>query len=496
MDTFVTDPVVAGTDAGTGADRAWLARIPLAIGLAATLAIAIRPANDPDLWWHLATGRYIVGTGAIPREDVFSFTAAGHRWVTHEWLSDLMLYGGFRWLGLNGLALVFAAIITGSVALVYLRCRARPVIAAGSLLLGAAATGMTWGVRPQVFTIMFVALFLHILEGGQGPKGRKLWVLPPLALVWGNLHSGFVAGLAIMAVVTLGELLKWWRNWRPGLPLVSPGVWRLCLVWVACAACSLVTPNGIEAALFPFGTLSSRTIQSHIQEWQSPNFHEHYTWPLLLFWLALLGVATASPRRIGVTRLLLLLGSTVATCYSARHVVFLGLVGAPVLAEQAEALLPAVQPARRTVARPMKAVVALAMAALAVGVGVRARELYLPRSAVAAQYPEAAVAYMEREDVRGRVFNTYHWGGYLIWHGYQVFADGRAEVYGDRVLEQYITVQNLRPGWRSVLADYRVDAVLVETDSPLAVLLSETKDWREAYRDRLATLFLVRGNGE
>ena len=224
MDTFVTDPVVAGTDAGTGADRAWLARIPLAIGLAATLAIAIRPANDPDLWWHLATGRYIVGTGAIPREDVFSFTAAGHRWVTHEWLSDLMLYGGFRWLGLNGLALVFAAIITGSVALVYLRCRARPVIAAGSLLLGAAATGMTWGVRPQVFTIMFVALFLHILEGGQGPKGRKLWVLPPLALVWGNLHSGFVAGLAIMAVVTLGELLKWWRNWRPGLPLVSPGV--------------------------------------------------------------------------------------------------------------------------------------------------------------------------------------------------------------------------------------------------------------------------------
>ena len=356
-------------------------------------------------------------------------------------------------------------------------------------------SAMTWGVRPQVFTMLFAALFLYILEGGQGPQGRKLWLLPLLTVIWSNLHSGFVAGLVIIAVVALGEELRWLRSWKPGLPLVARGVGHLCLVWVACAVCSLVTPNGLEAALFPFGTLSSRTIQAYIQEWQSPNFHESYTWPLVLFWLALLGAAVASPRRIGITRLLLLLGSMVATCYSARHVVFMGLVGAPVLAEQAEALLPAAQGSRRPVARPMVAVVVVAMAAMVAGVGVRVRALYEPSARVGAQYPEDAVAYMEREGVGGRIFNTYHWGGYLIWHGYPVFADGRAEVYGDRVLEQYITVQNLRPGWRAVLADYQVDAVLVETDSPLAVVLSEANGWREAYRDRVATLFVSRGEG-
>ncbi|MBN1582364.1 MAG: hypothetical protein JXA89_16780, partial [Anaerolineae bacterium] len=48
----------------------------------ALFAMSAREITDPDFWWHLATGRYIVETGTIPRHDVFSYTATDHKWIT------------------------------------------------------------------------------------------------------------------------------------------------------------------------------------------------------------------------------------------------------------------------------------------------------------------------------------------------------------------------------------------------------------------------------
>jgi len=53
------------------------------------LAMTARPALDPDLWWHLRTGQWIVETGTVPHTDPFSFTRAGQPWVSHEWLSEV-----------------------------------------------------------------------------------------------------------------------------------------------------------------------------------------------------------------------------------------------------------------------------------------------------------------------------------------------------------------------------------------------------------------------
>ena len=63
----------------------------------ALLAMSAREIADPDFWWHLATGRYIVETRSIPHHDVFSYTATDHKWITHEWLTQvgmIALYSG------------------------------------------------------------------------------------------------------------------------------------------------------------------------------------------------------------------------------------------------------------------------------------------------------------------------------------------------------------------------------------------------------------------
>ena len=117
-------------------------RLLMAVALLGVAVTAVREVMDPDLWWHMATGRYILAQGRIPAYDVFSFTAADHRWVTHEWLSDLLLYVGSRLVGLAGLAVLFTLVIVAAYALVWMRCRGRPVLAAFAVVLAALAPAL------------------------------------------------------------------------------------------------------------------------------------------------------------------------------------------------------------------------------------------------------------------------------------------------------------------------------------------------------------------
>src|SRR5436305_1343076 len=86
----------------------------------AIFSLAAVPPLDPDLWWHLANGRLIVATGSIPHLDLYSFSAAGHPWVMHEWLSDLAMFGLHQFGGLPLLVGVFDAIVMSAAICLYL----------------------------------------------------------------------------------------------------------------------------------------------------------------------------------------------------------------------------------------------------------------------------------------------------------------------------------------------------------------------------------------
>src|SRR6266850_7947048 len=66
-----------------------------------------------DMWWHLATGRYIVEHLEIPRTDIFSYTAAGSTWHNQEWLAQVIFYALFSSFGPTGLALFAVLLCSG-----------------------------------------------------------------------------------------------------------------------------------------------------------------------------------------------------------------------------------------------------------------------------------------------------------------------------------------------------------------------------------------------
>jgi len=172
--------------------------------------MTLRPIADPDFWWHLRTGQFIVQTHIIPHTDPFSYTKAGMPWITHEWLSEILIYALYRLGSYGSLIFIFSIIITGAFLLTYLRIPAetRPYVAGFVLLLGAVSTAPTWGVRPQMLSLFLASLFLLLLDHYQRDgKINFLIPLPLVMLLWVNMHAGYFLGLVLIGIYIAGGLI-------------------------------------------------------------------------------------------------------------------------------------------------------------------------------------------------------------------------------------------------------------------------------------------------
>src|SRR5215813_10667176 len=164
-------------------------------------SLAIRQSStiDNDFWWHLKTGQYIVETRSVPHLDPFSFTKNGAEWVSHEWLSESVMYVTFRPAGWPGLLLLFGAVITAALGICYWHSAGKPFIAGLSTFMAGLASAPLFGLRPQMFTLLFASIFIAILSSSfKKNVSTYLWTLPLAMLLWVNLHAGFVLGIALI----------------------------------------------------------------------------------------------------------------------------------------------------------------------------------------------------------------------------------------------------------------------------------------------------------
>lgn len=505
------EPEVTVTDAafreGTWASRLLNTRSLFVLLYAIALfVIAVRPTLDPDMWWHLRTGDYIWQHG-IPRQDVFSYTVTDHVWVTHEWLSQALMWLLYEAGGFPALIVVFALVVAASFWLVYASSAGRPFLAAFTGLLAAFAAAPTWGARPQMFNIFFLSLFVYVVEGARQGRfsTRAFWWFPVLTAVWANLHSGYLAGVLLLAGYAAGgaveNVLSRWLPAGSQAQEHSRPVGALALAAFGSLLAAALNPNGFELWVYPFETLSSPAMQQFIQEWHPPELRLYIFWPFM--GLLLLGVlAWIYGGRPELTDVLLFMGTGAAGLISARNIPLFAVVAAPIVSRalwhirlqwqergpRRRKRIRSDRPALLALNFLLFVIVALA-GALWVGQTIASNE-----KAVAARYPVDAVNFLEREGLKeARGFNEYGWGGYLIWRGFPVFVDGRADVYGDDFLFFYQKAAQVQPDWREPLERYNVDYVLVGRRARLATMLAEVDEWREVYDDEMAKVFVRDG---
>jgi hypothetical protein len=479
------------------------------------LALAVRNVADPDVWWHLKTGELIAATKSVPHTDPFSFTRPGQPWVAHEWLSELFIYGIYHAAGWGGLIVIFAAIVAAAFFFLYLRC-GKNLIVAGLITLWAAwATAPIWGVRPQVLSFLLTSVWLLILERSERNRTLLWWTLP-LTVLWVNLHAGFALGLVLLGLFFAGELIEHLLSTQ-----VQPNSTRLRALALTLFLDLLLVPlnpNGTRMYSYPLETLRSRAMQTYIAEWASPNFHRSEYWLFLLMLLATVAtlactkirvphfsrsVRKACPERsrmvgIFVPRprardIFLLLIATWAALSSIRMIPLFVLVAAPLVASAG-----AWNSREQTMPRPLSptrlfvnALIVLGMAAF---VTIHTAQVVRRQPASEADhFPAAAVAYLQAHSPAGPLFNHYDWGGYLIWKlypGTRVFIDGRADLYGEPLLNQFANTYQFKNDWQTSLDQWHIATVVVPRNSALAAGLQHAPNWVVQYQDSQSAILV------
>ena len=466
----------------------------LALGL---FVMAARSATDPDLWWHLRTGQLIVQNHRVFHNDPYSFTRFNQPWVDHEWLSQIFIFSLYRAAGFAGLIAGFAAIIAAAFLLVFRRSPGQPYIPGAITVWGAVASIPCWGVRPQILTLLLASIFLLLLERSyQHPK--LLWWLPPLTLLWVNLHAGYALGIALLLLFLIGDGLDVAFGYKE--PHLSGDRFRrLALVTVTCAAVVPLNPYGMQMYRYPFETLHSRAMLAYIGEWLSPDFHQGRYLPTLFLMLATLVLPALSPRRLRPRELLLLTVTTYAALRSVRHIPIYVLVAAPLLSGMIDACLRAkgktalFDSPQRPLSQPKLIANAILLAGFLFFTATRLRYVVVHQPETEArEFPAAAVSFLLASRPPSPLLNHYNWGGYFIWKlfpEYQVYIDGRADLYGDSFMDQFDASYSLKgKSWQDPLSEFGIRTVVLPPDAPLSVALRQMPAWQEVFADSQAVV--------
>ena len=448
------------------------------------LITAIQPVTDPDFWWHLTTGDWILSHHAIPRHDLYTFTVPDHRWITHEWLSEVVMAGLFGLGKLPLVSLFFGALLAAGFVLVYrsIDRRVNFVVAGLSLVLGAAAANVIWGPRIQMVTFTLSALTLLWIKRFCEGKSRAIYLLPLVVLLWANLHAGFFIVYVFLGVALVAEAAKVVLH-RPDA-LALGRLRALALVLLASLAAAIVNPNGWDIYLYPLQTVGSGVQQTLIVEWHSPNFQmaEIRIFEATIF-LLLLGLAVA--RRVETRQLLLLLTGLGLALQSQRNLALFTVVAVPALADYGQQAWERLRPRLKRSGRPLPAsglmasVNGLVLVLLAALVMVQMLPSLVQRvdgKLVARDFPVKAADFLVQHPPPGHMLNVYGYGGYLIFRLFPqqpVFVYGDAAVTGDKLLEDYAHLQYLYPDQPQLLEHYGVNWVIFHSDDAIVTELRQ-----------------------
>jgi tetratricopeptide (TPR) repeat protein len=429
----------------------------LCIGLllAAAVALGTTKLEDPDAWTHLAMGREIVRLGTLPASEPFTFPSGGMPFYHMEGLFAVVLYLSYAAAGVTGVILLKAA-LTALLMLILWKDsglprdeegnRATALMIRMAVLLGCLVMIRPRLVeRPDLALMVFLSFTIYALNAYLYQDRHYLYWLPPLQILWANVHPSVLVGMVPFVAILAGggtlRLLRRWRGWDVGTPPSPRQLKTVAAVFAGVLGASLINPYGLEALTLAVRFATMTWHKQYIVELLPPSLTAQ---PGPFIVTALVGaVIIATARRVPLSTVLLVAPFAVLALSARRFSFLLAVVAAPVLARSFVAFADWLAGAGRRLVPTLSAGTACAAAAATVlavlNVAPFADARKLPGFGVNDLFlPERALRYLDSIGVGGRVFNTFHWGGYLAWRDFPrrlPIIDGRGYVEPDLLWE-------------------------------------------------------------
>ncbi len=458
---------------------------------------------DPDIWWHLKVGDWIVDHFAVPHTGILSRTAATRPWVAYSWGYEVLLSRAYAWFGLIGIGL-YGTLLTLMVAYsvywmlhrlsgqFWLACVGAGIVCSAFLF-----NGMP---RPFFFSITLFAITLTLLlEANRGGHIQALYWLPLIFFLWANLHIQFIYGLFLVGLfvgVNLAQhaaaALKIVPDFlaAPTLPIA-----RLILIGAACVIATLVGPYSYHPYQVVYEYSKAKFTYSVIIELQPLSFrgYSHFA---ELFLTAAGFFAVGWRKKLDPFKLALMTVASVIAYRTMRDAWFICLPAAACIAE-ACAPQQASEQEQPAFAETwlekfgVAAAVAILLAMIANGTDFTQRGL---DRAISSEYPVNAINFLRRSPVQGPLYNALNWGGFLMWYmpEFPVAIDGRNDLYGDDLDRLFYNSQSAEKSYTTDPYLNEAGIVLLGSEMPLAKILTVDSRFQLVYHDDIATAFARR----
>jgi len=442
--------------------------------------------NDPDVYWHIATGRWIVEHRAFPHVDPFSATVAGAPWIAKEWLSQLLYSGAHALAGWPAVVVLAAAAAAAAFALLayFLLQKLAPIPTLTLVAAGFVLASPHLLARPHVLALPVMVVWAGVLFNAVDDRRAPPMALLPVMTLWANLHGSFTLGLALIAPLAFEAWLNAGTARR-----ATAMTWLRFGALALVAAC--VTPYGPEPILVAWRVLGLGQTLSIIEEWQPQDFSRIGGFEICL----LLGLGFALYRGIVLPplRIVMLLGLLHLGLSQGRHVDVLGLLTPLLLAQPLARQFGSAgegtdDPSQQT-SGPALGALAACLVALTGALG--SISGWAPHAQLS---PIGAVAAIKARNA-GPVLNSYNFGGYLIYAGVKPFIDGRTDqLYGDAFMGRYADALMLKNvgDFARLIDDYGINATLLSPGVRAVSLLDRMDEWQRVYADDVAVVHVRR----
>lgn len=439
-----------------------------------------RLLRDPDTYWQITLGNWIIDHRAVPHTDIYSWTMPGAPWISTQWLAQVLFALAHRAIGWGG-PVVLAALAVASAFGLLTRFVGRwlapiPTLVFASAAFALAAPHLLASARPHALALPILVAFAAGLVSALDRRIAPSWWLLPLMTLWANLHGGFVFGLALIGPIGLGAIWAMPPAARPAM-LARWGLFGCLALGAAC-----ITPYGFESMLASRRILNLGKALSLIGEWRAADFG--HAGPLEIAVLGGLALALWRGFTLSPVRALLIVGLVFMALSHVRNAEVLALLAPLVLArplaEQTGEACGA------PVAVPRATLFALALMLTAGTAAVLSTHRYAPDMNTS---PVAAVRVIKERGLT-RVLNDYDFGGYLISAGVPTYIDGRTELYGEAAMVAHNNFSGLQnpDDFFALIADQRVEATLLRTQSAATKMLDHLPGWTRIHADELAVV--------
>lgn len=510
----------------TSSDRFYEILMLIAFGGFIIFVTTFKIWGDDDLFWHLATGKYIVENKVVPSADVFGFVTSGKPWMPFEWGWDVLNYLIYTFSGYTGISIFRTVVFLLMFALyfrLFYKFKANIPIAVLISILLIFGIFERLSAKPQIMTYLFFSAVIYILADYRY-FSRKIsfvfYMLPFIFILWANMHMGVLAGLGIFFIFILSEIFTYAypKNFSnaSNKPPNKNNLIKSCIIFLASLLAILVNPHGINTFLYVQSHMNMKLLEN-VNEWLSP-FHQIYIGKFFNVIYALFLICSV-PVAFYLYRVKDLFGASLTIIFAlfslraARYSIDFEVITFIYFVLAASYLI------RKIKSKKFRAFFDKPAFNLAVTLILILFILTFPNNSFYRTvkyfrtsgigvdpyyYPVKIFDFIKQNNIAeigSRPFNSFSIGGYFIWElpGKKNFIDSR-NLY-DEIFEDYMVFETLPPGFEKKLKDFNFDYIIwnfpdlwlqpwAMEQSIVIYLMDHPDEWKLIYWDDQTLLFV------